>query len=148
MPYFQRMPVVFAACFWLVFLPVFHSSAEELYHWKDQNGVSCFSNVSPPDGVRRFSAMTLAPSPPTGAETFDMDKNVASEVSGIRVSENNAPAAGRSALKERIQSRKVSIGTIEALLRTRPNDTGLRKQLCRKKQAQYEDAIQLKLLNN
>lgn len=147
MPYTKQMLAVFTVCSGLVFLPVFHSPAEELYHWKDQNGISCFSNVSPPDDVHGYSTMRLAPSPALNIASPEMNSDAAAGAKGRGDSDDPAPTQKRLALQERIRIRETSIRTIEALLKTRPNDAELRRCLYQKKQALNEDRIRFKLLS-
>jgi hypothetical protein len=92
--------------------------------------------------------MALAPSPTGETAMHEMDNDVVSDVDGIRASDSNGSVSERLLLQDRIQNRKNSIRTIEALLKTHSDDAGMRRCLYRKKQALYEDLIRLNLLTN
>jgi hypothetical protein len=132
----------------LIFLSAPQLFSETIYHWKDRNGVSCYSNTNIPGGAAELSIMfaagpameTLEGPAPEEAVEENMDETPVVEPPDD-VSDSKA-----SLLKSRIGQRRTSIQHIENLLKTDPNDSGLRNRLQQKKQYLQEDIIHLGLL--
>lgn len=125
-----------------------HVFAENIYHWKDQNGISYYSNATIPSGERDFSVIPggrSATSRIEGPDTGDGMEEVAGQTPAMEGS-GEVYGSRKAALKDRIEHRRASIHAIEDLLKMHPNDSGLRKRLFQKKQSLNEDVIRLKLL--
>ena len=120
---------------------------EVLFRWTDDAGRACYSNVSPPAGVKAFRVDTEShPTHPVPDRT-----NMAQASEEDNATEKIPVEAGSTYtdfstayLKQRIADRKRSIDHIEALLRKHPNDSDLRKSLFKKKQYLFEDLNRLK----
>ena len=133
----------------LIFLVLFFSRAhgEVLFRWTDDAGRTCYSNVSPPAGVKVFSVDTVfQPVQPIPVRPNTVQASAGAETAEkIPVETGDTyPDFSAECLKQRIADRKRSIGRIEALLRKHPNDAVLRKSLFKKKQYLFEDLNRLK----
>jgi hypothetical protein len=134
-----------------IFLSDARALAETIYHWKDRNGVSCFSNTNIPEGAAELSVMfegrpgaekPLSHDPKGAAEErFGSSGPVSAEKAGDPAFDSKV-----ALLMDRIGQRRSSIRSIENLLRIHPDDTDLRQRLDRKKQYLHEDLIHLGLL--
>lgn len=132
----------------LIFLSAFQVFAENIYHWKDRNGVSCYSNTSVPNGVREFSVMFTTWPGSKRIEAPDIMDSVDEGAVGAQAGESSSPVldSRASVLRGRIEDRRASIQHIESLIETHPGDSGLRNSLYKKKQYLQEDLIRLKLI--
>lgn len=134
-----------------IFLSGAQVLAENIYHWKNQNGVSCFSNTNIPGGAAELSVMFVnwpateksASFDPDGAAQENIDTADAAHAEDGPGEVFDSKAAF---LRDRIAQRRSSIQRIEKLLRIHSDDAGLRKQLARKKRYLHEDLIHLGLL--
>lgn len=144
----HQMLIIPSGVIGLIFLPVLQVVAESIYHWKDDNGTSCYSNTTIPNGTTEFSVMPSAWPATSEAEVPDLAGKA--EEDADKTSPVMGPGAASDSmmtiLKERIERRRASIHSIENLLRTHSNDSGLRKRLYQKKQYLNEDMIRLELL--
>ena len=147
---FRPVMAAFSVLFSFVLMPVFHGFAEDLYRWKDPSGVLCFSNVSPPGGVREYSILTAVPSvanPMVSTGAFgdaggDAEEKPAKDEPGVQ------PGSMVEFLRDRILVRETSISRLEALLKSQPNSAYLRKCLFEKKQKLHEDNVRLELISD
>lgn len=132
----------------LILMPVFQAVSESIYHWKDDSGVSCYSNTSVPNGETEFSVMFAAWPGTSKVEGPDWVDNADEDVVGVPAGDSSGavPDARVSVLQSRIEHRRTSIQHIENLLKKHPGDSGLRNCLFQKKQYLNEDIIRLKLL--
>ena len=140
-----RSVLMVCGVFW-IFLVLSFSRAhgEILIRWTDDAGRPCYSNVSPPAGMKAFSVDTVSQSAsdrssPTQASVDTKTAKKMSVKTDGTYSEFSA-----AFLKQRITDLKRCIGHIEALLRRHPNDSALRKSLFKKKQYLFEDLTRLK----
>ena len=141
----KRLMRAVSIIFW-VFLVISFSQVhgEDIIRWTDEAGRPYYSNVSPSADVKVYSVDTIsrpAASRPIPAQAYD-PADAGEKIPAEAEEENFDYSAGL--LKQRITERKRSIGHIEALLRKRPNDSGLRKSLSRKKRYLFEDLTRLK----
>ncbi len=147
---FRHVMATFSVFFGFIFLPVFHGFSEDLYRWKDPSGALCFSNVSPPGGVREYSILTAVPSvanPMVSTEASGdagggAEEKPAKDEPGVR------PGSMAEFFRDRILVRETSISRLEALLKSQPNSAHLRKCLFEKKQKLHEDRIRLELISD
>lgn len=134
----------------LVFLPAFHSFAESIYHWRDRNGIPHYSNATIPNEARE-DAVVYSALPRSGSdEGPGVTDNTETGEGGMPVSSGSDMASDSKAvvLRNRIERRQASIDYIENLLKTHPNDTGLRSRFYKARRYLQEDIIRLKLLTN
>lgn len=146
----RRVLMVLSVFSGFVFIQVSQGVAEDIYRWKDPDGVQCFSNVSPPGGVLDFSIMTSSPfeaTPATPAEALD-DAGSADNVSTAENGSDRGTDPAAALLRDRIRSRKISIEYMETLLRSHSNDDDLRKRLFNKRLQLHEDITRLELLQD
>jgi hypothetical protein len=150
MRHVRQLPAALPVFFGLVFIPVFQGVAEELYRWKDRSGALCFSNVSPPAGVREYSNLTGASSEPGPMMSGGAPGDAEGGERGKPVKDAPEDAHGSMAdiLRDRIQQRELSIVHLEVLLKSQPNDAYLRRCFFEKKQKLQEDRIRLKLMSD
>lgn len=143
-----QMPAMTIGGFGLMLLCAAHVFAENIYHWKDQNGISYYSNATIPSGERDFSVIPGGRSATLKVEGPDAagGMGVAAGQTPAMEGSGEVPGSRKAALQDRIENCRASIRATEDLLKTHPNDSGLRKRLFQKKQSLNEDVIRLKLL--
>lgn len=148
MRHVHRMKAVWIAIVGMFLYPAIHAVAESIYHWKDPNGVSCYSNTTIPDGASGFSVMRSVWSETSQTEGSGVADDANEGVNEMpAVESSKAVSDSRAAvLKDRIERRQAAIQYIEKLLTTDPNNAGFRRSLYRKKQYLHEDITRLKLL--
>lgn len=143
-----RALTILAGAVGLIFPPAFQVAAENIYHWKDRSGISCYSNTNIPRGTTEFSVMRAAGSAAPQADGPDVadDANAGAHLTPAAKDPEAGFGSKEAILKERIEQQRTSIRYIENLLKTRPNDSGLRKRFYQKKENLNENIIRLELL--
>ena len=129
----------------LFFLAASFSQAhgERLYRWTDDTGRPCYSNVSPPAEAKArgvevmYRFVSDRPDPERASVETGKSEKISNETDE---SDSDLSAV---VLKQRIQDRRRSIDSIEALLQRQPNNSALRKSLLKKKQYLFEDLTRL-----
>jgi len=134
----------------LIFLTGAHSFAESIYHWKDRNGIPHYSNATIPNEAREdlvvYSASALSGSDEDSGVTDDPETGGGGMLDSS--GSDMAPDSKAAVLRNRIERRQASIHDIENLLKTHPNDAGLRSRYYRTRRYLQEDIVRLKLLTN
>lgn len=143
MQYFRLIYVIPVVLCNLLCAVVSISCAENVFHWTDEAGVSCYSNVTPPVDVSDYSVAPVFSLEEHGEtrkiEATETVKTLAANPDIIDIS--------REFLLEKIQHRKISIQHVEVLLQKHPDNTFLRKSLFRKRQYLHEELNRLNTLN-
>lgn len=130
--------LVSCGLFWRAVCP---TTGENLYHWKDEAGTSYYSNVAPPVESTEYSVFNRP----------DRKVNTNASPSLDDSSERMTSATGSDSIMDsyfdslarRIRDRESSIRYMEALLKERPDDSGLREKLLRKRQRLFMDLTAL-----
>ena len=138
----SALTVYSAFCIFLV-LSFSGAHGETLYRWTNAAGRPCYSNVSPPAGMKAFRIYTgfRRDSERLSVEPSSADTLTAGETPAK--ADNTYSGFSEAYLKQRIADRKRSIGHIETLLREHPNDPALRRSLFKKRQYLFEDRARL-----
>lgn len=112
--------------------------ADIIYQWKNKSGITVYSNISPPPGADcRITGQT-----PIDPATESLTPGPAPSVQ--KTTEQPSAAVREEHLLKRVQERKTSIEAVEKLIRERPNDLSLRRNLLLKRQHLQNDLNALK----
>ncbi len=150
MQHIRKVLILIPGVFGLFLFIVCKASAENLYHWKGQNGAAYFSNIAPADDATGYSVIH-AVSSDTKVEEASVSVAEMSDgksITAAPVGPGSARVSGTKLLRERIRNREASIHRIEALLRADPKDSVLRKRLYQKIRCLHEDIIRLEATTN
>lgn len=146
----RRIMAVVTASMGVSFMIPHQLFAENIYHYKNRNGVSCYSNADIPEGATELSVM-ISETQAANIEAVrgPMDAKVAVAIEKTGAGDSNGGAESLTTiLRERIERRAASIHHIENLLKTYPDNDRLRRGLYRKKQSLQEDIVRLELLDD
>ncbi len=142
----QRFLLAMALFFLLIPWAVIATAwGETCYIWVNQEGVSCYSNVSPPGKGTAFDvAFTTIDRPSIGPDAAEPLGGETPQVRLLKVPPSHQPqdALFQEVLRRRIRRHQAAIAHITTCLRSHPHDRRLRTSLTIKKRYLAKDLLQ------